>query len=165
MSIESLSRGSIGRSSKFDNCPNEKFLAFVSSRNKRRQMNALTRLRVAPRDGTYSRTAETIEEILNATLRVLTRDGYASLTLRRVATECGLRVGNLSYHFPTKAALLKGLLDAVLQSYRDRSTKFAASLPTDKRTRLLWIVVKHAQGSGILPRYAPVPRTLVACES
>lgn len=99
-------------------------------------MNALTRLRVAPRDGTYSRTAETIEEILNATLRVLTRDGYASLTLRRVATECGLRVGNLSYHFPTKAALLKGLLDAVLQSYRDRSTKFAASLPTDKRTRL-----------------------------
>jgi AcrR family transcriptional regulator len=86
-------------------------------------MHERERLKVAARPGAYARTTETIEQILNATLDVLMEEGHAALTLRRVAAKCGTRSGNISYHFPTKEALLHGLLDAVLAQYAERSER------------------------------------------
>ncbi len=93
-------------------------------------------LKIKPRPGAYARTADTIEQILNATLLILTSEGYAALTLRRVATQCGLRVGNLTYHFPTKNALVKELLDAVLVAYRERYQRMLEGLDLDDRGQL-----------------------------
>lgn len=78
-------------------------------------------LKIVPKSGTYARTAETIERILEDTLHVLMRDGYANLTFRGVADECGLKVGHISYHFPSKDDLVRGLLDAVLEGYASRA--------------------------------------------
>lgn len=87
-------------------------------------------LKIAPKSGTYARTAETLEQILEATLRVLMRDGHAALTFRRVADESGLKVGHISYHFPSKDDLVQGLLDAVLEGYAERAEQqvYAAQL-------------------------------------
>ena len=93
-------------------------------------------LKIKPRPGAYARSAETIELILNATLKVLTHDGYPALTLRRVATECGITVGNLPYHFPTKEALLTELLEAALAAYEDRNAATTEALAVDDRSRL-----------------------------
>ncbi|WP_395670282.1 TetR/AcrR family transcriptional regulator [Phenylobacterium sp.] len=92
-------------------------------------------LKVKPRPGTYARTASTVEQILNATLRVLTQEGYPALTLRRVAAESGFSLGRLHYHFPSKDSLLKGLLDAVLASYEDRAARTLDVLDLDDETR------------------------------
>ena len=72
---------------------------------------------------------------------MLVRDGYAGLTFRRVAAECNLHVGNLPYHFPTKQALVIGLLEAVLSAYEERAAQLTHLLPGDDKVRFKAVVV------------------------
>src|SRR4029453_3808304 len=44
------------------------------------------------------------EQIVRATIRCLARDGYAGLTMKRVAAAAGLSQGILPYYFPHKRA-------------------------------------------------------------
>ena len=46
------------------------------------------------------------EQIVRATIRCLARDGYAGLTMKRVATEAAVSQGILHYYFRDKAAML-----------------------------------------------------------
>ena len=46
------------------------------------------------------------EQIVRATIRCLARDGYAGLTMKRVAAEGGVSQGILHYYFRDKAAML-----------------------------------------------------------
>ena len=71
----------------------------------------------AKRPGIYARGSDTVDQILAAALRVLIDEGSSAFTLRRVAAECGMKVGNLSYHFPKKELLIQLLLDELLISY------------------------------------------------
>lgn len=80
-------------------------------------MTDIPRLKVKPRPG-YARSADTIELILEAALELWIQEGYRALTLRRIASACGLTVGNLTYHFPNKEALIQELLEAVLYAYQ-----------------------------------------------
>jgi AcrR family transcriptional regulator len=69
------------------------------------------------RPGIYARGAETVDAILKASLRVLIEEGAGAFTIRRVAAACGLRVGNVSYHFPRKELLVQVLLDDIMAGY------------------------------------------------
>jgi AcrR family transcriptional regulator len=69
------------------------------------------------RPGTYSRGAETVDAILKAALEVLIEEGAAAFTIRRIANACGMKVGNVSYHFPRKEMLVQILLDEILVNY------------------------------------------------
>lgn len=69
------------------------------------------------RPGIYTRGTETVDAILKAALTVLIEEGAEAFTIRRVATTCGLRVGNVSYHFPKKEMLVQVLLDDIMDSY------------------------------------------------
>jgi len=75
------------------------------------------RLDAVTRPGTYSRGTETVDAILKAALCVLIEEGAGAFTIRRIAAACGMKVGNVSYHFPRKEALIKVLLDELLVSY------------------------------------------------
>ncbi|OHB26881.1 MAG: hypothetical protein A2790_13550 [Phenylobacterium sp. RIFCSPHIGHO2_01_FULL_69_31] len=88
-------------------------------------MNEPASLKIKIRAGAYPRTADTVEQILRSTLKILMTDGYSALSIRRVAGDCGVAIGNLTYHFPNKAALLKELLEAVLEAYADRARQGA----------------------------------------
>ena len=79
-------------------------------------------LRIRVRPGAYACGTETIEQILRAALRVLVEEGSRAFTLRRIAAECGMKVGNLSYYFPRKQNLVKELLEAILNGYADLAT-------------------------------------------
>src|SRR5437879_10588264 len=46
------------------------------------------------------------EQIVRATIRCLARDGYAGLTMKRVAAEAAVSPGILHYYFRDKAAML-----------------------------------------------------------
>jgi AcrR family transcriptional regulator len=50
------------------------------------------------------------EEILDATEAVIGREGVAGLTLDAVAAECDVSKGGLLHHFPSKDALVRGLI-------------------------------------------------------
>lgn len=71
----------------------------------------------AARPGTYTRGTETVDAILTAARTVLIDEGAAAFTIRRIAAECGLKVGNVSYHFPRKEMLIQILLDEMLEGY------------------------------------------------
>ncbi len=53
---------------------------------------------------------ETRDSLIDAAKRVIQRDGAAHLTLDAVAKEAGVSKGGLLYHFPSKQALLRGMV-------------------------------------------------------
>jgi len=84
------------------------------------------------RPGKYSRGSETVDAILKAALHVLIEEGSPSFTLRRIAAECNLQVGNVSRHFPKKEMLVQVLLFELLSECEEhlkrgiRDTKMPA---------------------------------------
>ncbi len=55
----------------------------------------------------------TARRILEAAHRVLTRDGYEGLTLRRIAADAGETKSLIIYHFESKAGLVATLVDSL----------------------------------------------------
>jgi AcrR family transcriptional regulator len=53
-----------------------------------------------------ARSTQLVDDILEAAVRVLTRDGARRFTTVRVADEAGVSVGSLYQYFPSKEALL-----------------------------------------------------------
>lgn len=76
-------------------------------------------LKFTIRNGGYSRGQEGYEQILRAALGLLIEHGYRALSFRRIAEASGMKVGNISYYFPSKEELVRDLLDAVINSYQE----------------------------------------------
>lgn len=93
-------------------------------------------LKVSPRDGSNARGHEGLELILKAALSVLIQHGYKSLTMRRIASECGMKPGNISYYFKSKDELVRTLLDAIMSSYEDAFRAAMDQAGTDPEKRL-----------------------------
>ena len=72
---------------------------------------------VPERDGGYSKGHETREMILRAALSILIDEGYRAMSMRRVAAACGMKFGNLTYHYRTREDLVRELLDGMISSY------------------------------------------------
>lgn len=88
--------------------------------------------RIHERPGIYSRGSETVDAILKAAAHVLVEEGAGAFTLRRIADECGLKVGNVSAHFPRKEMLVQVMLEELLTASENliektfRQTKVSA---------------------------------------
>jgi len=59
----------------------------------------------------------TLVQILDAARAVFIREGHAGLSLRKVADEAGVAVGNVNYYFSSKRVLLEAMLREVLADY------------------------------------------------
>ena len=96
----------------------------------------------ATRPGTYARGTETVDAILKAALSVLIDEGASAFTIRRIAAECGLNVGNVSYHFPRKEMLVQILLDELLESYDKKLEKRVRqpAISTEERLTLIILI-------------------------
>ena len=73
--------------------------------------------------------------IIRATIRCLARDGYAGLTMRRVAAEAAVTPGILHYYFRDKRAIL-GRAAAAVVADLDRRVATEAQGARDARGRL-----------------------------
>jgi len=62
-------------------------------------------------DGRRARGADTRAQILDAARDVLTRDGYAGMTMRSIADAAGVRASLVHYHFGGKQQLLVTVLE------------------------------------------------------
>ncbi|WP_372426870.1 TetR/AcrR family transcriptional regulator [Salinarimonas chemoclinalis] len=69
-------------------------------------------------------TRSTRARILRAALEIAQEAGPGSVSLEAVAAQAGVSKGGLLYHFPTKAALLRGLVEEQL-------ARFEAALGTE----------------------------------
>lgn len=84
----------------------------------------------SPRSGSRASGERTRSEILRAAKRVLATHGYARFTLRRVAHEAGLTVGNLAYHYPSKRNLVRALIMLLIGEYRAEVERRMRSTPS-----------------------------------
>ncbi|MGH7403537.1 MAG: TetR/AcrR family transcriptional regulator [Candidatus Rokuibacteriota bacterium] len=79
------------------------------------------------------------EQIVRATIRCLARDGYAGLTMKRVALEAAVSQGILHYYFRDKAAMLAAAALRVTADL-DRRVATEARGARDARGRLRAVI-------------------------
>ena len=111
----------------------------------------MTRLRTSPRkEPRQARAQATVEAILVATARVLTREGYDRASTNRIAEEAGVSIGSLYQYFPSKEALVTALIDRHIARMRDLlethlTLLSTASLPVAVRALVELMIEVHAQ--------------------
>jgi len=77
-----------------------------------RSAQARTGARTAPRN-----SAATKRRILDASERVVLRDGVGHLTLEAASAEAGLSKGGVLYHFPTRDALVAAMVARIIEQF------------------------------------------------
>src|SRR5580704_14136356 len=63
------------------------------------------------------RKTDTRSRIIAAAEEVVLRDGVAHLTLEATAAEVGLSKGGVLYHFPTRDALVLGMVSTIIDDF------------------------------------------------
>ncbi len=79
------------------------------------------------------------EQIVQATIRCLAREGYAGLTMKKVAREAAVSQGILHYYFASKRAILIAALDVVMGDL-DRRVAALSEGARDARGRLRAVI-------------------------
>lgn len=77
------------------------------------------------------RSRETRDLILETTLRALARIGWNATTTSVVAVESGVSRGAIQHHFPTKEALMRGVLEYMYESRNTSEFSITAEVPAD----------------------------------
>jgi len=82
------------------------------------------------KSASQKRSQATVETLLDATARVLAREGYDRASTNRIAAKAGVSVGSLYQYFPNKEALVATLVARhnreMLQLLRDALEKVAS---------------------------------------
>ena len=58
----------------------------------------------------------TAEKIKEATFKLLSEKGYAMLSMRRIAKEAGISVGQVTYYYKTKDKLVTAVIDEIVKT-------------------------------------------------
>lgn len=90
---------------------------------------------IPEREGGYAKGQEMREQILRAALILLIEEGYRAMSMRRVAAMCGLKLGNLTYYYPSREDLVRDLLESVVRAYESvfETIREDAGLPPERR--------------------------------
>lgn len=89
----------------------------------------------ARKRGTQSRARDTVDAILEASRRIVYRDGVGGLTTNRVAELAGVSIGSLYQYFPGRDAVLHALLQREFNHTVDQHVAYIQSI--DSRTTSL----------------------------
>ena len=65
-------------------------------------------------------SVSTRDSILSAAAKIVAEQGASRMTLEAVAKEAGVSKGGLLYHFPSKDALVQGMVEQMAQDYTAR---------------------------------------------
>lgn len=88
---------------------------------------------------TSSKGRQRVSEILHAARDIVVEESAAKLTMCKVAARCGITVGNVSYYFPNKQALLNDLCDAVVQGYSEDWDEIMADTSVTREEQLIGV--------------------------
>ncbi len=92
------------------------------------------------RPATYKKGLVRIETILDAAAEVLITLGYKKMTLRQIALRAGITVGNLTYYYPGKEALLKDLLAKILSGYLAEISRIEEAIGGSPEDRFVAVI-------------------------
>ena len=67
----------------------------------------------------FSKKKNTSDKIKEATLNILARDGYDELSMRKIAKEADVALGQLTYYYKTKDNLVVCVVDEILGAFCD----------------------------------------------
>jgi AcrR family transcriptional regulator len=87
-----------------------------------------------------ARSRATVDALVEATARILVREGFDKASTNRIAEKAGVSVGSLYQYFPTKEALVAAVIDRHQQDLRrvvDNALIKAAALPLEQAVRML----------------------------
>jgi len=106
------------------------------------------RLLTNPRKhASQNRSRATVDALIEATARILVREGFAKASTNRVAEQAGVSVGSLYQYFPNKEALVVAVIDRhnqeLMQVVRGALAEVAA-LPMERAVRKLVAVAIEA---------------------
>ncbi len=106
---------------------------------------ALLQPRKQPRQ---SRSKATVEAIVDATARVLVREGYEKASTNRIAKVAGVSVGSLYQYFPNKEALVMAVIhrhcdEMVVMLAESARELMHAPVPVAVRTYIRAMVAAH----------------------
>lgn len=73
---------------------------------------------------------ETRQRIVDAALRLFEADGYTKTTMRAIAGEAGVSVGNTYYYFPSKEHLVQGFYQRMQSLHEAQATPALEGLQT-----------------------------------
>ena len=86
------------------------------------------------------RSRATVVALIEATARILVREGFEKASTNRIAQEAGVSIGSLYQYYPSKEALVAAVIDRHnqqrMQMVRDALAEVAA-LPVEKAVRRL----------------------------
>jgi AcrR family transcriptional regulator len=77
-----------------------------------------------------------VRKILASAEKVFVSQGYQSFSLRNVAVETGISLGNLTYYFKSKEDLLRSMIDGILADYESGLNAILKEFPDDPEARL-----------------------------
>lgn len=72
------------------------------------------------------------EKILDAANKLITEKGLSSFTLEEVSKEAGISKGGLLYHFSSKDALMKGLIESGIALFETKVSEREKSLSSNE---------------------------------
>ena len=98
----------------------------------------------------YVRAADRREQLLDAAVDVLVRDGLEALTLRDVAAQAGVRLSTLQYIFSSRTELVAALSERVLTRAGLRAVR--------GRVRAVWTTSCGASSTGSPPSSSSIRR-------
>jgi len=102
-------------------------------------MRMARKLRTNPRKlASQERSRATVDALLEATTRVLIKEGYDRASTNRIAEVAGVSIGSLYQYFPSKEALVAAVIDRHTQEISEVTRKAlvkAAALPLEAAAR------------------------------
>ncbi|MBR0849681.1 TetR family transcriptional regulator [Bradyrhizobium diazoefficiens] len=99
------------------------------------------------KNASQARSRATVDALIEATARILVRDGFEKASTNRIAEIAGVSVGSLYQYFPSKEALVAAVIDRhnreIMQVVRTTLAE-VAGMPLDKAVRRLVAVAIDA---------------------
>jgi AcrR family transcriptional regulator len=96
---------------------------------------------------TQERSRATVDSLIEATARILVKEGFDKASTNRIADVAGVSVGSLYQYFPSKEALVAAVMERhqqeIMQTVRDELTRVSAQ-PLDKAMRKFVAVAVEA---------------------
>jgi len=96
---------------------------------------------------TQERSRTTVDNLIEATARILVRDGFDKASTNRIAEVAGVSIGSLYQYFPSKEALVAAVIERhqqeIMQTVRGELAQVLAQ-PVDKAMRKFVAVAVEA---------------------
>ena len=85
------------------------------------------------------------QEVLDAARRIVRERGAGNLTFEELVQESGVTRGGITYHFATKDALLRALIEADMEQWRELEQRHRPETVDDQTAELIADIRGHTE--------------------